>query len=608
MKNNVITRIIQQTKRTVGKPNKVIKKIKMQSNINMVVEFCRNLLRENPQLTSEQLRLAVINSLANANREYCLKSNTRGILFQLEAIEYLLNNSQTIEKIYNRLKDEKNLENPDNFIYNSSLKKSCDNVVKLAIRELYDMEQGLDDLTKEFLKKYKNANTAERKRLEKIYYSNGVDKFKQFIPLYIGTYPERICEYIKQLKPMVEKDIREQQYEVMEYVYDSLHKFGLMDRYLRRHNNQIKKATLIDLTYEFSSDDIDNIGLRQLFSSNFLQNQSLEDILTYSLFWQNRYSKACDEINEGIYAIDTLDLWQDIVNKREDFTLDDKVLQALLTKEKCLKELVIHIITGLKGSANSKDVSRTELNDGYVKIFTQPTVERYNKQEGENYKKIFDEVFPESRNDFKQDVGIYTMLTSQIMNAYKIKDSMMCYKIRSLQQSKKTRNWGIILEDVKNKNEENLNNDDNILIGIDYEGINMPLRLHIPKKLLIELLKSYEGKVTIPVYEGAEDFIINGELLTTGILMPILKRHGKLINNSIQDEDSQSHNLLEHIQFLKNQNKFPKHLQRKTITKKGIIYERNPRKYVNLENGKEYYKAGNEFIEVGDGKNNGNTR
>ena len=215
MKNNVITRIIQQARRTIGKPNKEIKKINMQSNINMVVEFCKNLLRENPELTPEQLRLAVINSLANANKEYCLKSNTKGILFQLEAIKYLLNNKQTVEKIYNKLKEEEILENPDNFIYNSSLKRSCNNIVKLAIRELHDMEEGLDDLTKEFLKKYKNANEGERKRLEKIYYSNGVNKFKQFIPLYIGNYPERIYEYIKQLNPMVEKDIREQQYEVM---------------------------------------------------------------------------------------------------------------------------------------------------------------------------------------------------------------------------------------------------------------------------------------------------------------------------------------------------------------------------------------------------------
>ena len=72
MKNNVITRIIQQTRRTIGKPNKEIKKINMQSNINMVVEFCKNLLRENPELTPEQWQMQIKNIVLNQTlKEFC---------------------------------------------------------------------------------------------------------------------------------------------------------------------------------------------------------------------------------------------------------------------------------------------------------------------------------------------------------------------------------------------------------------------------------------------------------------------------------------------------------------------------------------------------------
>ena len=48
----------------------------------------------------------------------------------------------------------------------------------------------------------------------------------------------------------------------------------------------------------------------------------------------------------------------------------------------------------------------------------------------------------------------------------------------------------------------------------------MPVRLHIKKEFLIDILEAYNGKAILPIYEGKKDLDINGEVRPTNIGMP----------------------------------------------------------------------------------------
>ena len=65
---------------------------------------------------------------------------------------------------------------------------------------------------------------------------------------------------------------------------------------------------------------------------------------------------------------------------------------------------------------------------------------------------------------------------------------------------------------------------------------------------------------------------------------------------------SEKYKLLEHLIFLSNDDKFPEHLKEYKGKKKGKeIYERRPKRYLDMQNGKIYIKnKNNEFEEVGD--------
>lgn len=602
MRNNIITRIISGAKNSKKRYSEQDIK-NMQNSINMVARCYKSLLAEKANMTEEQLREIIINGLISINNEYTRKANNKGLFFQLEGIDYLLNNSKVLEKTYEKVKENRNSNNPVDLIYNSDLKRSCENLMKLAISELEGMEEDINPEVKNFFNEYEKADKAGKMKLQKRYNKKDVDKMIKAMPMYVGSYPSRINEYLKELRKLVERDIRTQQYDVMSYMHNLLEQFGLLDKYLNIQNKQMKRETGLDLTYPYSGTDSEKIGAEDVFTEDFLSKQSLEDVLTYSAFWQNRYSKIWKEIGQGIYAIDTLGMWKNIAKGQERIDLNENEIRALLNKENCLKELGLHIISGMtQDSRNIKE--KNKVDDNCIAVSMGNTIEKYEKQEGKNYKDTFDELISLSENDFKRDTEMYSTITAQIMNTYKMKNAIMVYKIRSLFESKKTKNWGIILNEIKNGKLNNSldSNSKNLLIGIDYEGFNMPLRLHIPRKLLTNLLNQYKGDAIIPMYEGADDFRSNGEILTTNILMPITKEQGRLISKAVHKDNGEAKNinLLEHLLFLKDKDKYPKHLKKGIITKKGVVYERPPKKYVDLMSGDEYHLNGKEFVKSGE--------
>ena len=132
-------------------------------------------------------------------------------------------------------------------------------------------------------------------------------------------------------------------------------------------------------------------------------------------------------------------------------------------------------------------------------------------------------------------------------------------------------NWGYIADEMSR-----LKNDSKfLLIGIDYEGMNMPVRLHIERSLIKNFLKCRGEKMELPVYEGAEDFTHNGNVIPTQILMPASNKYKKCINECLKKinlpEDQEK--MLYHLRYIKDHDKYPEHLKNR------------PEKIINIQTG-----------------------
>lgn len=588
MKNTSIERIIGNSRKSLNKNIRSENKKSLKISIDMIAQVCKEIVEQSPDVKGKQLYNMFSQYIINSCQEYCKVANVRGMLFQLEAIKKLIGNKEFILREYEKVRDLP--EYDENTFYTANISSACTNVVHQAVTDINKIEIRKEELNKkviDIVKKYSKSDKKTRALMRNQNKNMNLSLLEKTLPIILtDDYVSKINTELNLLKEYVEEDIKDQQIATMEFLGEFFDDFGQTNIFAKKHLEKIQNITKADLKYEESTDKYDEnfIGIKETFSREFLKNQSLEYILAYSLFWQNRFAKICKDINIAQFAITDMNLWDNIANGEYQFDISDNELQGICKKQIVLSELTAQLLTELREGINSDKV--TTEKDGYtIKIYDEEKIEQYQKQEGKNYSDVFKQINPNAKNSLKNDLCEYKTFFNQVENAYRVKDSILGFKIRELFDSKKTKNWGII--------EENGNNGDKVLIGIDYEGINMPLRLHIDKKLLATLIRLKNNNAKIPLYEGHEDFTKEDEVVLTNVLMPITKEHKTNIRNRLRELSGQQNdetNFLEHLLFLTDQDKYPNHLR-----KNG---KRPSKRYIDLDSGDTFTKEGTQFIKV----------
>lgn len=200
------------------------------------------------------------------------------------------------------------------------------------------------------------------------------------------------------------------------------------------------------------------------------------------------------------------------------------------------------------------------------------------------YKNYFDKAFPQNQNDFNQDFCIGQSTRNIIDAIYNIKSINIKQLLLNIERSSKITNWGYIEEKKQGVNSIKREMD-NILIGIDYPGFNIPIGLHTNREQLLEYFRQTKENTIIPIYEGEKDGEYRGKLRARSLLMPLTeKRESFIIKMNKQAKTIDKNYIL--IRHLGN-----------LVTKKAKGIEKiYPRKYVNLENGDIGYKVKGEFV------------
>lgn len=207
-------------------------------------------------------------------------------------------------------------------------------------------------------------------------------------------------------------------------------------------------------------------------------------------------------------------------------------------------------------------------------VINMKDINRYSKEEYINY---FDEILPECENDFDIDLLSGQSSRNNINIIYAVKDNMIKELLLQIDYNSKIKNWGYMVEEQGNKKK--------ILLGIDYPGFNMPLRLHVDKKDIIEYFKVIRNSAVIPIYEGCNDMSYKGRMLTTKVLMPLTEtRESEIINkNKTLNSVDVKYSYIKHLG----------NLVTKKCKKISQIY---PHKYIDLESGKTGVKMNGKFI------------
>lgn len=514
-------------------------------------------------------------------------------IYELHAINSILRDIGYITQEYPHLKDKPNTHT----VYTSNLDRSKKLALINAIDEVSIVESTADRLG------FIPGMTLQDINLE----GASPEDAKNFISLASKilskkTLNDRIIEMLKSEKKGCEDYIKEAQISFLEALHRYFRGFGLLESYLAKYQNECMSSGISNLKYDFSTlqFDKDSVGLDDVFCEDYLKSLDAEELCFLSAFWCNRFAKEATHMDKAFSAINSLDLWQDIIDGKTQFSPSESSLISALQKYTFISDLLGESFLLHQKYVLSKEVEQginfsDPLSRDYTNFYKQ-----VQQQIGEAYTSYFSKQL-QGDNHFLTDSVFSAPFTNLKMFAYYKKDTTLTPIVKGLLDNPHLKNWGVIRNELLDNGVffDSVTQGSKVLLGFDVEGFNRPFRFHMKKDDLMDILKGQGYNYIIPEYQGNEDFIVNNKLIKSSITMPIPKRHKPFIREGVKNGPNK--NFWEHLYFLTN-GKFPPHLmqQVKSDSNGKPILSRKPIIYTDLKTGKRYTKKQNNYVEVGE--------
>lgn len=514
-------------------------------------------------------------------------------LYEIQAINKLLKDPGYIATNYEHAKN-----NPTSrSLYTADMTASTAIALSQAINELETLEA--------FAEKYNITSSTKLSTL--VITSSNPEEAKKQIKFTIKLLQQKnIVDKIKlvlmERKQRVEAFVRDRQISSLEVFASFFSSFRLTTSYLSNYQATSKRFGFSDFDYNLSTNSFskDTIGLCESFSRKYLETLSLDDLCFLSSFWCNRFAKECTDMQKAFTAINDLDLWQDLINKKGQIELSEDSLIASCQKSKFIAKLISECFNMCQRNMFNEEKRLGQAVEPISHDYTNYYQELGNAI-NEEYQDHFSQ-YLDGENDFLKDIAFAAPFVNLQSFIYQKKSNLVEPLIREMLETGNLKNWGIIRNEYsKDKGKESVDvfetNRPFVLVAFDIEGFNMPFRLHLSRSTLIDLARTSTNGSLIPEYQGFDDFIINGQLIPSNIMMPIQKKHRDLIISNSQI-DGNTKNLWEHFYFLMN-GKFPPHLtQPISKSKKNVVAARLPIVYTDLRTGRRYMKSKDKFVEV----------
>lgn len=550
MENSEIRDLFQKRK---YKPIKMTetKKFYMKKDLELILEYFEKIKKENPNMSVIDMQEKFIDEQYEILVDFSKSANIRGKYFQYKAAKELIKDGKKLEEMYNQLNKEGHIKYKDG-IYNAN----NDNNYKVLIEDMkYALEhRPIPKETLEFSENYKNASNKEKREIE----SNLSNEERKILEMLINTTTDdevtNIKNLIKVLLPDIEGEIKKDLINSMKSMGRFFEQFNFIGRYKSLNSSKLKGMGLAELEQPLYKDKFGKkeVELNKLFSEEVLEQCSVEDLLVLNAFWQNRFAKETERINNAIFALVELE----VLENGNKTTYTNGEMKLIETKTELLKG-ISSIVSTILNKKNEKKNSKGEYE--YETLDVRKEVEAILLPFKKRYDEYIYEKTGKKGNNISNDYINYALLYNQLENAYKCKNSTMVNILSMICDDKSKTNWGYIADEMSTSKKDSKF----LLIGIDYEGMNMPVRLHIEKSLIKDFLKCRGEKLKLPVYKGAEDFIYNGNVIPTQILMPASNKYKKCIKECLEErklpEDQEK--MLYHLRYIKDHNKYPEHLR-----------------------------------------------
>lgn len=543
-------------------------------------------LKENPLDNQgiENISYNMIEGIEDIFRKYLERVSEAmslgGFSHMYNSYKQLYYNPEELIEIYEKIKNEKVSRK---FKMTKNVKANKETVVREVLSNYREISNGIPEEEKRIIIGYKNSNQF-RKLLKEEFAQEDINDIRN-IGKFVGYEKGNFIEFFKEQKSNIEKNTREAYIQSIIVLINILDQLKLLAKYQREYKQELNKMDLGELAYEINGQGKE-LGMKELFSEENLKKLPIKTLMAQSAFWSNRLTKEIERMNNAKFICKDLDLINKIVKFRIEKTngkeelISEDVIEKELEKIAFLNIVIEKIINQVE-----EDIKNTGI-DGEVDI--ESYIRKISADYQEEYLKHFNKKLPMCNNIIGNDIEQFIVAKNMINNLYKGKSAINFALLEEALLNEKILNWGYIEEEKDEKF---------VLLGFDIEKLSGPLFLHIPLKEIEEFLERNRLESKIPIYQGENDFKINGKTITRKLLMPtdngkIKKLEEFKIN---QTEERDKFNFIEHCKYIVSGDtqKYPKHLKKIKYIGKGKKQKQKlviEKEYINLETKEKYKK------------------
>ena len=543
-------------------------------------------LKENPLDNQgiENISYNMIEGIEDIFRKYLERVSEAmslgGFSHMYNSYKQLYYNPEELIEIYEKIKNEKVSRK---FRMTKNVKANKETVVREVLSNYREISNGIPEEEKRIIIGYKNSNQF-RKLLKEEFAQEDINDIRN-IRNFVGYEKGNFIEFFKEQKSNIEKNTREAYIQSIIVLINILDQLKLLAKYQREYKQELNKMDLGELAYEINGQGKE-LGMKELFSEENLKKLPIKTLMAQSAFWSNRLTKEIERMNNAKFICKDLDLINKIVKFRIEKTngkeelISEDVIEKELEKIAFLNIVIEKIINQVE-----EDIKNTGI-DGEVDI--ESYIRKISADYQEEYLKYFNKKLPMCNNIIGNDIEQFIVAKNMINNLYKGKSAINFALLEEALLNEKILNWGYIEEEKDEKF---------VLLGFDIEKLSGPLFLHIPLKEIEEFLERNRLESKIPIYQGENDFKINGKTITRKLLMPIdngkIKKLEEFKINQTEERDK--FNFIEHCKYIVSGDtqKYPKHLKKIKYIGKGKKQKQKlviEKEYINLETKEKYKK------------------
>lgn len=334
-----------------------------------------------------------------------------------------------------------------------------------------------------------------------------------------------------------------------------------------RYNTIMRKIGLEKLQVEYQKSKKGNkpqfTTMKDLENPKVVEKLPFDSLVGISVFLTNRLAKNFSAYKKAKFILEQKGELKDLYKSKVD--ISDNELKGILGKFDYLQGITrdVYSETAAKVLQEFHDEDKRVMGSVFSREIT------INPQDDDgNYKTFFNGLLPNLSNSFSEDLQKYSSSNSIFEGIYERKDFDFHILITSLLDKEPNKiNWGYIPEQEETRNSIERNRR-MILIGVDFEGFNFPIRLHCSRAELLDLVQNYTGKTEIPVYRGDNDWSVETEYeekfdMTAQVIAPFDKMKRKFIKQKVQEitPETQNFDYLLHLNWMINPSKVPDKLK-----------------------------------------------